>query len=231
MNLIVFDIDGTIVDSVKTDDECFIQSFQDLHDIDLSGANWNDFNHVTDSGLTSEIFDIYLRRQPSQGEIAKLQTYFYGLLDKRRNEIKEVKGAINTLHTLNRHHDICIAFATGGWKKTATLKLSIIGIELGELVLTSANQHISRAEITKQAIQAVLAKQQLKAFHSITYIGDGLWDFETARSLGINFIGVDYHQNNKLVEAGAPKVVPDLSDADQIIKWATAPNSINECDL
>ena len=48
MKLVLFDIDGTLINSVKTDDECFVQTFDELYDIDLTKANWNEYTHVTD---------------------------------------------------------------------------------------------------------------------------------------------------------------------------------------
>lgn len=220
MNLIIFDIDGTIVDSVKVDDECFIQSFQDLHNIDLTGANWNNFNNVTDSGLTSEIFETHLGRQPSEQELLELKTHFYKLLNHRRNEITEIKGAKDTLASLIKNPEISVAFATGGWKETAELKLLTIGFEINDLILISANEDLNRAVITKLAIEKSLIKEQLVKFDTITYIGDGLWDFKTAEALNINFIGVDSQQNNKLRKVGATKVVTDLTNEQQIIRWA-----------
>lgn len=224
MNLIVFDIDGTIVNSVKTDDECFIQSFKVLFDIDLSGADWSNFRNVTDSGLTHEIFEIHLNRQPSERELVELKTLFYNLLNQRRNEIIEINGAINSLTFLNQHHDFSIAFATGGWRETAELKLSSIGFKLGELTLVSANEHFSRSVITKLAIEQSLVREQMSEFNSITYIGDGLWDYETTQALGIKFIGIDNQKNNKLIEAGATNVLTDLADVQQIIAWSKTEN-------
>jgi len=198
MNLIIFDIDGTIVNSVKADDECFIQSFQDLYSIDLSGADWNNFRNVTDSGLTFEIFETHLGRKPLEKEILELKSHFYKLLYQRRDEITEIKGATNTLKSFIENPEISIAFATGGWKETAVFKLSAIGFELGELTLVSANEHFDRAVITRLAIDESLIRENLNSFDTITYIGDGLWDFKTTQALGINFIGIDYSKNNKL---------------------------------
>lgn len=221
MNLIVFDIDGTIVDSVETDDQCFIQSFRDLYNIDLSGADWNNFRNVTDSGLTSEIFETHLARQPSENEIDELKTHFYKLLNERKAEIIEIKGAIDTLTSLIKDPAISIAFATGGWKETAELKLSTIGFELGQLILVSASEHFSRSVIIKLAIEESLVKEQVVEFDSITYVGDGLWDFKIAEGLNINFIGVDHSNNNKLIEAGAIEVLTDLTNVEQITKLVT----------
>lgn len=220
MNLVVFDIDGTLVDSVKADDECFIQSFQDLHNIDLSGADWNDFTHVTDSGLTAEIFETHLNRRPTESETLKLKAHFHKLLHRRKAEITEIRGGSNTLDLLNQHPEFSVAFATGGWKETAELKLSTLDFEWNELPLVSANDHFSRSEITRLAIEQSLKRERLTQFDSITYIGDGLWDFKTSKKLGIHFIGIDHAQNAKLSKAGASRVMLDLSNTEQIMKWA-----------
>ncbi|MEQ9299785.1 MAG: HAD hydrolase-like protein [Cyclobacteriaceae bacterium] len=219
MNLVIFDIDGTIVDSVSADDQCFIQSFEDLHNIDLSQSDWHDFRHVTDSGLTIEIFETHFGRKPLDEEVQELKDYFYKLLTQRSNDITEIRGAKNTLTSFIDNPKISIAFATGGWRETALLKLSTIGFELGDLILTSANEHFDRSEITKLAIDTSLQVENLDSFETITYIGDGLWDLKTAQRLGINFIGIDYHQNNKLIKVGAAKVVTDLTDPQKIIEW------------
>lgn len=225
MNLVIFDIDGTIVDSVKADDQCFIESFKDLHNIDLSQSDWNDFKHVTDSGLTNEIFEIHLGRKPIDEEVQTLKNYFYNLLTQYSHRITEIPGAKNTLVSLMENPEISIALATGGWRETALFKLSTIGFELGELTLISANEHFDRSEITRLAIEESLAMAKLDKFDTVTYIGDGLWDFKTANKLGINFIGVDYWQNNKLTEAGATKVTMDLTNVQQIISWAKTTDS------
>ena len=227
MNLIIFDIDGTIIDSVRTDDECFIRSFLDLFNINLSGADWNNFEHVTDSGLTSEIFNIYLGRSPMEQELRQLKAHFRNLINQRKNEFVEIRGAKNTMAYLIENPEFSIAFATGGWRETARLKLSTVGFEPGKLILTSANDHFDRSVITKMAIDKALKKENLKEFDTITYIGDGIWDLKTSQQLGINFIGIDYHNTRKLTLAGAAYVMNSLNDPEQLIRWATTQQATN----
>ncbi|MEM9324300.1 MAG: HAD hydrolase-like protein [Bacteroidota bacterium] len=223
MHLIVFDIDGTIVDSVGVDDECFIQTFLDLCDIDLSGIDWNTFEHVTDRGLTNEIFRTHFKRAPTEVEVARLKTYFYKLLRARAHAMTEIKGALHTLSTLMDRSDCTIAFATGGWKETALLKLDAIGFKLGEIPLLSSNEHFDRSKITSLAIEASHAKIGRNTIDSITYVGDGLWDLRTASELGINFIGVDRQRNHRLKNAGANFVLENLENVAQLISWVTRP--------
>ncbi|GAB5409351.1 MAG: HAD family hydrolase [Balneolaceae bacterium] len=220
MNLIVFDIDGTLIDSVKIDDKCFIQTFQLLHKIDLENADWNNFKNVTDSGLTNEIFENHYGRLPTESEVNKVKDIFYSLLKQRDHEMSEIIGANTALRSLINHPEFTVAFATGGWKETALLKLSAIGFDIGELTLVSANDFTKRSEITNLAISRSLAKTGLREFSTITYVGDGLWDWKTTNELGINFIGIDYHNTNKLKQAGAVQILNDLNNLDLIISWA-----------
>jgi len=219
MNLIIFDIDGTLVDSVVTDDQCFIRAFADLYGIDLSGIDWSTFKHVTDSGLTRDLFKIHLGKEPTEQEICALKKHFYDLLHMRKSEMTEIRGARKALTMLEAQPEIALALGTGGWEETAKLKLSILGYEPLDLPLVTANHHISRIDITRQAIQESLIKEQVTSFDSITIIGDGLWDLRTAQDLGINFIGIDYHSSAKLVEAGARNVMTDLTRTEQIMEW------------
>lgn len=219
MHLIIFDIDGTLVDSVKTDDECFIQTFQELHEIVLKDVDWSTFPHVTDSGLSKVIFQQYLKREPSEDELIAFKTHFLRLIEQRKAELIEVEGARKTIEYLMELPDISIAFATGGWKETAQLKLKQIGVFPSDLVFISANDHYDRAVITKMAITQSQAKEQLEHFETITYIGDGLWDFDTSQQLGIQFIGIDAHQSQRLKQAGAFQVLDSLADVQQLISW------------
>ena len=55
MNLAIFDIDGTLTESVAVDELCFVQAFRDVLDIGSINTNWLDYHFQTDSGLTLEI--------------------------------------------------------------------------------------------------------------------------------------------------------------------------------
>ncbi|HAS47216.1 MAG TPA: hypothetical protein DCS93_42430 [Microscillaceae bacterium] len=219
MKLIIFDIDGTIINSVKTDDECFIQTFAALYQIDLAKANWNEFTHVTDWGLTQEIFEKWQGRMPTKEDIITIKNHFYGLLLQRANEFTEVKNALIFIQQLSSMPDVEIGFATGGWKETAELKCNTIGLDLNNFIFKSSNDHFQRDKIMELVIEEAVNKHHNAEFESITYFGDGLWDLKATQALGINFIGVDNTQNHKLRKAGVEKVISDYEDLDRILGW------------
>lgn len=227
MRLIIFDIDGTIIDSVKTDDECFIKTFKDLHNIDLSANNWSDFKNVTDWGLTNEIFQLHFDRKPTELEINKIKSHFFDLLVERHQEFVEIPNSLKFIEYLHSLNNYTIAFATGGWKETAILKTKSIGLDLNSFVLKSSNDNFKRAEIIKLAVQEALKSKSLKRFQSVTYIGDGVWDLKVCLQLNLQFIGIDFKKNEKLKKAGADIIFTDFIETQKIMECLNNGMSLN----
>ena len=219
MKMIILDIDGTIVDAVHADDKCFIQTFKEIYQIDLANADWNEFIHVTDNGLTIEIFEQHFSQYPKKADIQTVKSHFKKLLKECVQQFTEIRGAISFIESASNNTDFEIAFATGGWKETAVLKCQSIGLHLNEFICKSANDHYNRAKIIELAIEEALEKNNLQNFESVTYFGDGTWDFDTTRTLGINFIGVDCNNNGILKKRGAKKVIPNFIASDKIWRW------------
>ena len=219
MKLVIFDIDGTILDSVSADDECFIQAFKDLHQIDLTNADWNNFKHVTDAGLTIEIFERYFQRTPSDLEVNTLKIHFCNLLKQRVDEFTEIKNALAFIRLLSYESDLEIGFATGGWRASAEMKCKAIGLDLNEFIVKSSNDHFSRTRIIELVTTEALDKNRIRQFDSITYFGDGLWDLRATQELGIEFVGVDFCNSDKLRTAGVERIIKNYAEPSPIRKW------------
>lgn len=217
MKLIVFDIDGTIIDSVKVDDDCFKSTFKKLHNIDLAETNWNDFKNVTDTGLTIEIFEKWLNRKPNSLEIENIKQEFFKQISHRTKEIAPIKGAIEFINLIASLNDLEVAFATGGWEETAKLKCNAVGLNLDKYLLKSSNDHFERDKIIELTIDEAMSKHKLNVFDSVVYFGDGLWDYRTTMQLGIDFIGVDFMKNGKLRKVGCNTIIKDYTDIQHIL--------------
>ena len=48
MTATIFDIDGTLTNTTKVDDKCFIQAFENVFGIDISNQDWSELKHVTE---------------------------------------------------------------------------------------------------------------------------------------------------------------------------------------
>ena len=180
----MFDIDGTLLESYKLDSKCYIHAIKNVLGIDID-SDWAKYQHVTDSGILSEV--IRLNGISNEQEIHDaVKSTFVKLLAQEieKKPVKQISGASSFVSQLNSMSNVMVSFATGGWYESAVLKLSSAAIEFENIPLASSNDQISRVEIMKTAAtRAYLRKPAL-----CTYFGDASWDKEACQQLGFNFV-------------------------------------------
>jgi beta-phosphoglucomutase-like phosphatase (HAD superfamily) len=216
-NLAIFDIDGTLTESVAVDEVCFVQAFRDVLGIERINTNWLDYKFQTDSGLALEICRNYLGRDPGEAEISRLQSRFIELLcaavEATGRPLREIPGALALLRQVEAHPGWHIAIATGGWKVSARFKLASAGLPVDSIPWASADDAHDRVEILRTAFQRAGQHYCQVSFGKVVYIGDGVWDVRAAKALGIGFLGLAADiKAGRLVEEGATCVLPDFSD-------------------
>ena len=126
-NLAVFDVDGTLVESYALDGECFIAAFEEAHGIAGVDPDWARYDHITDPGLTAQIFRERRGRAPEAGEIARLQSAFLDRLAQAAHDdgaFAAVPGAARLLAALRARADWTVALATGAWRAPRTRALT-----------------------------------------------------------------------------------------------------------
>jgi phosphoglycolate phosphatase-like HAD superfamily hydrolase len=227
MNLVIFDIDGTLTQSVAVDEACFVRAFQDVLGIEQINTNWLKYNFQTDSGLALEICRNHLGRDPSDAEITSLQARFIQLLfsavEEATQPIREIPGAATLLHSLGAHPRWRIAIATGGWKASARFKLASAGLPVDAFPWANADDALDRVDILRAAMQRAGQEYGRDAFEDVVYVGDGVWDVRAARSLEIGFLGLAAgNKAVRLVEEGASFVLADFSDPVQVVEYLEA---------
>jgi phosphoglycolate phosphatase-like HAD superfamily hydrolase len=217
MNLAIFDIDGTLTESVAVDEVCFIRAFRDVLGIERINTNWLDYHFQTDSGLALEICRNHLARDPGDAEISLLRSRFIQLLcaavEETGQHMREIPGAAALLHRLEAHPDWHVAIATGAWKVSAHFKLASAGLPVEGIPWASADDAYDRVEILRTAMQRAEQHYGPGAFEKVVYVGDGVWDVRAAKVLGIGFLGLAAgNKAGRLLEEGASCVLPDFSN-------------------
>ena len=214
MHLVRFDIDGTLTQSCAVDSDCFAQAVCETLGLRRIDCEWTRYRHVTDSGIAAEIFERAFARAPDRRELDRLRDRFIELLEKQlgadRLLCRAVAGAGQVLSELRARRDIAVALATGGWARSARLKLRIAGLDAADLPFASADDSYSRQEIMLTARDRAAAQCSVERFDSFVYIGDAVWDMDASRSLGVPFIGIG--AGGPLQAAGATYLLPDFSD-------------------
>lgn len=187
MHAAIFDIDGTLLDSYGVDNSMYADAVRRaLGDVTIRDG-WHKYPRVTDTGVLEDICgDNELRYDASVSE-AVMSVYFQSLISHMdtHGPYREIPGALHYLNALLQRPDVQVAYATGGWRRTAQHKLLSAGFPTGSIPLASADDHKDRAQIMLHALH------QLRGpFRSITYFGDGIWDQECASQLGWEFVAV-----------------------------------------
>jgi len=192
MKLIIFDIDGTLADTKQVDDACFISAFDTTFQLDIRQQKWEDITNLTDWGITEEIIQRELKRNPTEAEYGLMEaTHISNLQEaktKNPTHFQEITGAQSFFDHLQSLPNIRLGIATGAWEKSALIKLSAIGIDPTNLPFSNSSHFKTREGITNHAIQQAKAQYDGN-FEEIIYFGDGVWDYKTCRNLGIRFIG------------------------------------------
>lgn len=221
MTAVIFDIDGTLTNTTKVDDKCFIRAFKTVFKIDISNQNWSELNNVTDWGITEEIILKNWNRIPTEREYENMISEFVRQLQSElmanKKQFQEINGALNFINFLQEKSNIAIGIATGGWEKSANLKLKSIGIDSTEFVISNSNHFKTREDILSKTIKN-LKESWKNRIERIIYFGDGTWDFLTCEKLSIEFVGIDHLKNNKLKEIGAKTIFNDFAQYELIYK-------------
>jgi phosphoglycolate phosphatase-like HAD superfamily hydrolase len=219
--LAVFDVDGTLTDTADVDSACFAEAITEAFGIREFERDWTAYSDFTDSIILDELFGEHFGRSPRAEEIERLIDTFVAILGRahgRRPEAFEpIAGAPELVARLRARSDWDIAVATGGWGRSARLKLGYAGIDLAGGALGSANDARSRAEIVAGAIRRGEERART-SFDRAVLVGDTVWDVRTATRLGRPFLGVGGPARAEaLREAGALAVVADFVDLESVL--------------
>lgn len=189
--LAIFDIDGTLTDSVKIHQSAFVKALNNFGLFDFD-TNWSSYKHHTDSYIFKTIYEAQFKTPLSDKNIEHFENLLYQLITEAlaQNPLKEIEGAKKFLTLLNGNSDFDIVFATGSLFKPAKLKIEKVDISLDDNLIISANQIFSRDELVLKAIETAKIFYSNDTYEQIISFGDGLWDYETSKNLNIDFIGI-----------------------------------------
>jgi phosphoglycolate phosphatase-like HAD superfamily hydrolase len=219
MHLVIFDIDGTLTQTVKADEECFVRSLAEVCGICNVDTDWSRYKHATDSGVFHEIHEVHTGRPPSAAEVSRFRQYFVGLLSQALSEsaFAAVAGAPELLSRLARSGEHRVALATGAWRDSARLKMASAGMCYEDYPSASADDAFDRESIIKLCRQR--AVERYDRCDGTVYAGDGVWDARACRGIGVPFIGIATGvRAARLAAEGAVRVFTDLSDGDLFLR-------------
>jgi phosphoglycolate phosphatase-like HAD superfamily hydrolase len=219
MHLVMFDIDGTLTETMKVDEECFVRSFKAVFGFADINTDWSRYPRTTDSGIFHDVFTSRIGRSPTAQETSQFRQHFIQLLAAASSQspFTPVAGADRLLSRLARGGSHRVSLATGGWGDSARLKMASAGMCFDDHPAASADDALDRESIIKLSRQR--AAERYGRFGSTVYVGDGVWDARACRSIGVPFIGIGTGSRaTRLSAEGAVCVFPDFSDVDLFLR-------------
>lgn len=208
-NLIVFDIDGTLTDSVTQHIDTFKEVLIEMGAGEIT-TDFKTVKHHTDSYVSKLIFESNTNEEFTKD---KFNLFEKGLTEKLSNQtINEIPGAKVLIAQLQHNPDFGFCFATGSLRRPAEYKLNAIGIPFEDWQLVTSDTIYDREGIVSKAIENAATYYNVPKFERVISVGDGLWDLLTAKNLELEFVGVGLANKAILIENGATVVHTDLVD-------------------
>lgn len=222
--LVLFDVDGTLVESVRLDSDCYVEAIKQVLKLEVDD-DWSRYRNITDSGILAEIHRDHFSSDISRETEARFKSCFFSLVEeglKNGPPLKPLRGAPEVLAYLRSSFEWSFAIAGGAWRDSIALKLHYAGVRMDGIPVFCADDDVSRTAIMGKAIKAMTLEADVEAFPRVVYVGDAVWDVRASRELGIPFVGVGERWKS-LRSAGASHAMRDFSDHSRFL------NILDQC--
>lgn len=214
--ILLFDIDGTLINSGGAGSVAWKQAFEELHGIPADIGKYTDAG-MTDPDVGSLTFEAVLHRKPTAHELAQLVQRRLEHLPEAVAASKGYKvlpGVPERLRQLSRYGHL-LGIITGNSDGSARVKLQRGDLNRWFTFGAYASAGLTRAEIVAEAVgrgQAILGEDVPNA--DILVIGDTPRDIDAAHAVGCTAIGVatGHYDKAALAEAGADHVIATLEE-------------------
>lgn len=221
--LVLFDIDGTLVDCGTVSGKAFSRAFHEAFGVPCPIFAPEDVAGLTDSAILAEVvrrlnlkWEDFDRRVALAFEIyaRKLAIEFQG------QPARELPGASHAVRAVRRMEGLALGLLTGSTEATAKIKLESAGIDFGQFACGAYSEDASRRESLPPVARARFARLFGREPQQTILIGDTPRDVQAALANRCEFIGVATgpYSRSALEEAGARVIFDDLTETDALCR-------------
>lgn len=202
--LIIFDWDGTLMDSERQIVHCMQMA---AHDLELVVPTYESVRHIIGLGLPEAIERLFPRHDADTRELIR-QGYARNFVAESAGTSELFPGALELLHEL-RDRGMLLAVATGKSRIGLDRVLIKTGLTTAFDLTRTADETVSKPD--PRMLYEILAETRLRPKDAVM-IGDTTFDLEMARRAGMPRIGIAHgvHETKALRQHAPLAIVDDL---------------------
>ena len=229
--LVLFDIDGTLVDCGKAAGKCFSAAFKEAFGVPCPIFGAEEVSGLTDTAILMEVVrrldlkpDDFARRRA-----LAFECYAHNLgAELKHQPAREIPGAKQAVRAVRMMAGCAVGLLTGSTQATARIKLESAGIDFAQFVCGAYSEDGASRELLPPAARGRFAELFGRDPGSVVLVGDTPRDVHAARATGCAFIGVTTGPYNKeaLAKAGARIIFDDLTDLRSLCEAIAASGSV-----
>jgi phosphoglycolate phosphatase len=215
VNLVIFDVDGTLIDSQNIIVSAMDRAFA-AHGLTAPARE----EVLSIVGLSLETaMRALCRHEPEIMAGPLTEAYKAAFHDLRRSEEHHeplFPGAIEALDRLADRADVLLGIATGKSRRGVQAIMDLHDLHGRFVTIQTADDHPSKPD--PGMVAAAIAEAGVLPQHAAV-IGDTTFDMEMARAAGARAIGVawGYHPADALAASGAETVLDHFDDLDRAL--------------
>lgn len=220
--LIIFDIDGTLIEKINIEADIFLSAFIKAFRLNSSktlSKNLNIENCETDLELFTTLFKSCFKKLPTQYEKSIfMQEYFkeYNQILLKNPHILIPKKQVKIFFkSLKNTFSPCLGIISGNFSSIGFLKINSLGIKNYFDFFGFSDLFPYKIQIFQNLVdeKKIFAKKQ-----KITYIGDSFFDLQLAKELNINFIGIANDPHLTELGTHTTKITSDFDSVLSILE-------------
>ena len=229
--LVLFDIDGTLVDCGKAAGKCFSAAFKEAFGVPCPIFAAEEVSGLTDAAILMEVIrrlglelDDFERRRAFAFE-----RYAHNLsAELKLHPAREIPGANQAVRAVRSMSGCAVGLLTGSTHATARIKLESAGIEVSQFVCGAYSEDGESRDALPPAARRRFAKLFGRDPGSVVLVGDTPRDIQAALATGCAFVGVATgpYNSEALAKAGAGLVLNDLTESRSLCEAIAAAGSI-----
>jgi phosphoglycolate phosphatase-like HAD superfamily hydrolase len=224
VRLVLWDVDGTLVESAKLGRDAFLEAFESV-----TGSPPSDtvpFAGRTDLEIAHDML-VRAGLDADDGLLERFEEELVAAMAARHDELRVrgrvLDGAREALERLQREPGVVQSLLTGNVERNALVKLS--AFDLARYVDFSVGAYGSDHRVRGELV--AIARRRAEERHGepvdpadVVLIGDTPLDIAAAREGGARAVGVATgpYDPGQLSDAGADAVLPDLSDTEAVMR-------------